>query len=80
MCRGDRQEEQKKLNGRDVVCPFFGYHTQLNIVCEGPIPDTNVRIIFKRIDTKTLHFVTFCCGKWDYCEMARKTGEKYEEE
>ena len=77
MCRRERQKEQKKLGDRDARCPFFVYHTQKNIVCEGPIPDTNIRIIFGKIDEKNLHFNLFCCGKWEYCEQARKAEEKY---
>lgn len=79
MCGRIRQEEQRKKGDSDAICPFFRYHTQLNIVCEGAIPDTNVRILFPDRESKTLHYNTFCCGRWTYCEQAKKTEDKYED-
>lgn len=73
------RNEQRRLNDRAAVCPYFRYHTQRNIVCEGPFEliETNVRIIFEDEGEKDRHYRLYCCGHWEVCEQAAKTAGKY---
>ena len=71
---------QKKLGDRDAKCPYFRYHTNQNIVCEGAIPDTSVRILFESEEEKEKHYKIYCAEKWTYCEQAKRTGQQYADE
>jgi len=71
---------QRKLGDAAAVCKYFEYHTKSSIVCEGPVPDTNTRIIFRNPQQKKLHYEIFCCAKCEYCEMYQAAEEKYREE
>lgn len=58
-------------DAKDARCPFFMAHGNCFVVCEGVIPDTTSTARFARTTDKDLHYKTFCCGRWRYCEHAR---------
>jgi len=51
-----------------VKCPHFRAHSKKEIHCDGV--DYDSKIIWRYVDPerKHLQFVTFCCGRWQYCE------------
>lgn len=71
--------KQRKLNDVDAVCPYFLYHTQDHIVCEGPVPDAHVRLIFESRAQKNLHYRAYCCQRCSYCEMYQAAMGRYTE-
>lgn len=69
-----------KANELDQVqCPFYKMSTDLTIICEGIIPETQDSIRYKRSGDKTKQIRTYCCGCYQKCERFDPISAKYEE-
>lgn len=74
---GNMGRAEWKKSDVEAKCPFLQYHTQTTIVCEGVIPGTNTRTIFKRESTKDKHYRLYCCGAYTVCELYAPIEDKY---
>ena len=72
---------EHKKKDTEAKCPYFKYHTEQTIICEGIVPDTKQRMIFEKKAAKWTHYKAFCCKGYWRCEQCQALDEiKYREE
>ena len=57
----------------DIKCPFYRSmdRKQKKIVCEGLEDQSNVTLGYRRPDAWRRQMGTFCCGRYQACEIYR---------
>ena len=68
-----------------VQCPFFQYADDSHrITCQGPVEDSDLTWKFKNKKTQRMdlriQMKTFCCDKFQNCEVYQMLRNIYEEE
>lgn len=66
-----------KWNDSEAVCPFFMAHGAREIVCESPVPESKLKLIFADGKGKGMQYRAFCCGKYQNCEVYRSVMDTY---
>lgn len=62
-------------------CPYFkGTDSKLQIRCQGVADSSDLSWKFRRKDDLLIQLKTFCCDKYEYCEVYRMLESIYEEE
>ena len=61
-------------------CPFFRYHTNQTIACEGLIPDSGIINSFTDLGMKKKQYQEFCCKGYQTCEVYMALQEMYDED
>ena len=83
MEREKAPASEKKLSGRDVVCPYFCKEVSVAISCEGWFgPDTRVKLCFPDGAAKERYMKRRCecMGGYKRCLVARALEHKYAKE
>lgn len=64
-----------------IQCPYYSSDDGSgSITCEGIIPDTSTKSVFRRKADYTVQITQFCGGKYWNCEICQALDRKYEEE
>ena len=69
-----------KLGDAGAKCPFYQKRMPTCIFCESPVPKTTVKIQFRLEADMKRHYSTYCCGRYDACEMYSAVMARYEDE
>ncbi len=69
-----------ELSDRDAKCPFFCAHNIQTIACESPVPDSRIKLNFATRKAKDIQYRTFCCNRYQYCELYQMNIQPYEED
>lgn len=64
-----------------VQCPFYQYDDAIKkrIVCEGIMDDCNISLTFKEKKDHTIQLESFCCARYEKCELYGLIAKKYED-
>ena len=64
----------------DVLCPFYRNEGNRALTCEGVAPGSVIIQRFRSNRGFEIQHETFCCKKYDFCEIYRMLMEaKYDE-
>lgn len=69
-----------KVSLLDIKCPFYLAQQEAAVKCEGIIPDTSIRNIFKNNVDKNFHMRVWCAENFAECECYKAINQKYTEE
>ena len=76
----------EKINTQlDIQCPFYtgrdDAHAGKKILCESPVPDSNLGLYFREKEAYLTQMRIFCCQHYKKCEIYRAVmAAKYEDE
>lgn len=63
-----------------VKCPFYLHDEKCKIRCEGVADGHNIVMQFATKQDFDIQIVTFCCDKYQNCEVYQMVKRKYDED
>lgn len=64
----------------DVECPFYRWDDgKRRVACEGPVEKSILTLTFATAGDQRIQVDTFCCGRYQNCEISRMLTELYED-